>query len=210
MSLVLVQPKISQADQTANSTNGQMFVVQAQNATGLTSTGATLRLQSGTGTTAAGSIEFYVGATNYGNFDAALGLVLGVSAQFTMAHGGPIIKQADQTAGSTNGKTLKVQAQNATGATSTGGNLDLVSGTGTTAAGNTRLLSGATLVAQATPTTFEIATGAWLNVVKSAALGGGAAPTLGTIGGSGPTVAAQNKWVEMQSNGTTVWIPAWV
>lgn len=42
------------------------------------------------------------------------------------------------------------------------------------------------------------------------ALGGGAAATLGTIGGAGPTAAAQNSWMEYQVNGTTYWIPVWV
>ena len=46
------------------------------------------------------------------------------------------------------------------------------------------------------------------------ALGGGSAPTLGTIGGSGPTVATQNKWVEIHidESGTLVsyWIPVWI
>ena len=41
------------------------------------------------------------------------------------------------------------------------------------------------------------------------ALGGGASATLGTIGGSGPTVAAQNEWVQIEVNGNTRWIPAW-
>lgn len=42
------------------------------------------------------------------------------------------------------------------------------------------------------------------------ALGGGAAPTLGTIGGAGPTAAAQNSWVRaLDSTGAAVWIPAW-
>lgn len=42
------------------------------------------------------------------------------------------------------------------------------------------------------------------------ALGGGAAPTVGTIGGSGPTVAAQHGWVSCTVNGTTgYFIPVW-
>jgi len=42
------------------------------------------------------------------------------------------------------------------------------------------------------------------------ALGGGAAPTLGTIGGSGPATAAQNAWLEAKdSTGATIWIPVW-
>lgn len=42
------------------------------------------------------------------------------------------------------------------------------------------------------------------------ALGGGAAPIFGTIGGSGPTVAAQNSWMEYVQGGATYWIPVWV
>ena len=42
------------------------------------------------------------------------------------------------------------------------------------------------------------------------ALGGGAAPTLGTIGGSGPASAAQNSWVLMKdSTGASFWVPVW-
>jgi hypothetical protein len=42
------------------------------------------------------------------------------------------------------------------------------------------------------------------------ALGGGAAPTFGTIGGSGPTVAAQNTWLRMKdSAGAIIWLPVW-
>lgn len=42
------------------------------------------------------------------------------------------------------------------------------------------------------------------------ALGGGAAPTLGTIGGSGPATAAQNTWLRvLDSTGAAAWIPVW-
>lgn len=42
------------------------------------------------------------------------------------------------------------------------------------------------------------------------ALGGGAAPTFGTIGGSGPATAAQNTWLLMKdSTGASFWVPAW-
>lgn len=42
------------------------------------------------------------------------------------------------------------------------------------------------------------------------ALGGGSAPTLGTIGGSGPAVAAQNSWARMiDSTGAACWVPVW-
>lgn len=57
---------------------------------------------------------------------------------------------------------------------------------------------------------LNVPTGVHLNIVKSQALGVGAPATLGLIGGSGPTVAAQNKWVEVKSNGTTGWMAFWV
>jgi hypothetical protein len=42
------------------------------------------------------------------------------------------------------------------------------------------------------------------------ALGGGATPTLGTIGGSGPATAAQNSWMRIvDSAGAAFWVPAW-
>lgn len=42
------------------------------------------------------------------------------------------------------------------------------------------------------------------------ALGGGATATLGTIGGSGPTTAAQNSWLRvLDSTGAACWIPVW-
>lgn len=42
------------------------------------------------------------------------------------------------------------------------------------------------------------------------ALGGGAAPTVGTIGGSGPSAAAQRNWLRfIESDGTASFIPVW-
>lgn len=42
------------------------------------------------------------------------------------------------------------------------------------------------------------------------ALGGGSAPTLGTIGGSGPATAGQNSWAQFEdSAGNTMWVPVW-
>jgi hypothetical protein len=47
--------------------------------------------------------------------------------------------------------------------------------------------------------------------VPLAALGGGAAPTLGTIGGAGPANAAQQGWLRIiESTGSTVFMPVWV
>jgi hypothetical protein len=41
------------------------------------------------------------------------------------------------------------------------------------------------------------------------ALGGGATPTLGTIGGSGPTAAGQNEWIEIHTQNGARFVPAW-
>ena len=42
------------------------------------------------------------------------------------------------------------------------------------------------------------------------ALGGGAAPTLGTIGGSGPAAAAQRAWLRViESDGVASFMPLW-
>jgi hypothetical protein len=49
-----------------------------------------------------------------------------------------------------------------------------------------------------------------VDVNNGIALGGGAAPTLGTIGATGPTAAAQAQWVEIDIGGTPHWIPVWV
>lgn len=41
------------------------------------------------------------------------------------------------------------------------------------------------------------------------ALGGGASATLGTIGGSGPTTAAQNEWLELHTQNGKRFVPCW-
>ena len=48
-----------------------------------------------------------------------------------------------------------------------------------------------------------------VDVNNPIALGGGAAATLGTIGGGGPTAAAQAQWVEIDIGGTAHWIAVW-
>lgn len=49
-----------------------------------------------------------------------------------------------------------------------------------------------------------------VDINNGIALGGGAAATLGTIGGAGPTVAAQAQWVEIDIAGVAHWIPVWI
>lgn len=39
--------------------------------------------------------------------------------------------------------------------------------------------------------------------------GTGSTATLGKIGGSGPTTAAQFQWIKVSVNGTIGWVPEW-
>jgi hypothetical protein len=48
-----------------------------------------------------------------------------------------------------------------------------------------------------------------LQVSAAQALGGGAGATLGTIGGGGPGVAAQNEWVQIDTENGTRFVPVW-
>jgi hypothetical protein len=48
-----------------------------------------------------------------------------------------------------------------------------------------------------------------IRVDGAAALGGGGAPTLGTIGGTGPATAAQNEWIEIWTQNGKRFVPAW-
>ena len=48
-----------------------------------------------------------------------------------------------------------------------------------------------------------------VDINNGIALGGGAGATLGAIGGSGPTAAAQAQWVEIDIGGVAHWIPVW-
>lgn len=57
-------PTLHQADNTTNSATAQSLAIQAQNATGTTSTGGNLILESGTGTSSNGSVVIKTGAND--------------------------------------------------------------------------------------------------------------------------------------------------
>lgn len=80
---------------------------------------------------------------------------LGVNATFLTGVSSPTISQADNTTASATGQALTIQAQNATGTTSVGGNLILTSGTGTSINGFVQLQSGGTTVAQVSSNQFS-------------------------------------------------------
>jgi hypothetical protein len=59
--------------------------------------------------------------------------------------------------------------------------------------------------------TFPDTSGTVLVGISTDAPGGGAAATLGTIGGSGPATATMSAWEKViRKDGTTAWIPTWV
>lgn len=68
----------------------------------------------------------------------------GAIVQWASTSAAPSLNQATVATNSATGQALKVQAQNASGTTSTGGGLTLTSGSGTSAAGVTKLQTGGT------------------------------------------------------------------
>ena len=142
-------PTIFQVDNVTASSAGQTLTLQAQNATGATSTGGLLRLTSGTGTTVAGNIALQTGAAT----KLLIAPTIITQENSTYAFGGtadivsvttPRFMQNDKTTVSGVGEPLTIQAQNETGATSTGGALNLTSGTGTSVIGNVNVQTGGT------------------------------------------------------------------
>ena len=73
----VVTPELSQTDDTIASATGDTLTVQAQNATGATSTGGDLHLTSGTGTSTDGEVEVQVGGLVAAIFDENTVLTLG-------------------------------------------------------------------------------------------------------------------------------------
>lgn len=133
-----ITPTINHADNTTASATGTGFSITAQNATGTTSIGGDLLLSSGSGTSSAGKIRLKSAGTTV--------LIVGSNTlSFNQGTSAPAFGQIDQTANSTNGQKLIIASQNATGTTSTGGDLQINSGTGTTTAGKLTLLAGATV-----------------------------------------------------------------
>lgn len=130
---------ISQA--LGSSGTGAATTLQAQNIT--TGTGGDLNLTSGSGSVANGSVNIQTGGTTRITCNPA-----GTGLQWATGLASVTLSQADKTTNSGTGATLTIQAQNETGTTSTGGILDLRSGTGTTAAGAVTIRRGATTAIQ--------------------------------------------------------------
>jgi len=138
----VVSPKLFQIDIGTASATGQTLTVHAQNATGATSFGGNLDLTSGTGTTGPGAVNLQTGGTSrFTVTDTKLSMAAPTLA-FTPTQASATIRQDDEI--SVNGRTLLVQAQNSTAGGSTGGALDLRSGTGISLPGAVTIRAGAT------------------------------------------------------------------
>lgn len=137
-------PTLTQADLTTNGATGQTLTVQAQNATGTTSTGGALVLTSGTGTSSAGDVVVQNGATDGLRVSATSIIAYIALVQWQSAVASPTLQQGQTATASATGQTLTIRAQDAVGATSTGGALNLTSGSGTSAAGVVSIQSAGT------------------------------------------------------------------
>ena len=156
------------AQSTVASGTGATLTVQAQNTS--SGTGGALTLTSGTGTTAAGSVNIQTGGvsrvmvnpttTTFADTATALTITPASAGttiiQFATGATAANINQADKTTNSGTGAALTIQAQNETGTTSTGGALNLTSGTGTTTDGSVTLKTGTTARLTIAPTLATI------------------------------------------------------
>lgn len=148
----------SQATSNDGSTGG-ILGMSAGNATGTNGTGGAVNVSAGSGNTANGSINFRTGTTTFFTF-LSPNPAGTVNAQFVSGITTLNLLQANNSTNGATGAPFKVQAQNATGTTSTGGNLLLTSGTGTTIAGQVKLQTGGTDRITVAATGVQIGSGA--------------------------------------------------
>ena len=143
---------------TADGYTGGILGLSAGNATGTTGTGGSVNISSGTGNTNPGSINFRVGTTTFATF-LTPNPTGAVDLNFVNTITAPRLIHANNGTASYTGAPFTIQAQNATGATSIGGDLILRSGTGTTVDGYTRLFAGNNEQARVVPNKFFMMNG---------------------------------------------------
>lgn len=152
----------------------------------------------------AGGTGAYVQIINSGGNVALFGsgsiIWYAPNVYWTQGAANPKLYQQDVATASITGASLTVQAQNATGLTSTGGGLNLSSGTGTTTAGNVALQTGGTTRFYVSPTQVV----SYLSIFTSAQLyftANDAAPSLAQVthvsdlATNNITIAPQIPWV---------------
>jgi hypothetical protein len=173
-------PTVSQGSVTTASATGQALTIQAQNATGTTSTGGAAVITSGTGTTVSGNVQLQTGAvdrvivhptfTEFRDSAEAYRItpvsVGATTLQAASTATSVIYKQADLTTASGTGAATTIQAQNETGTTSTGGALNLTSGTGTATNGSVNLQAGGITTASVVTNKFVFNAGSRRNVTR--------------------------------------------
>jgi len=156
----VTSPTLNQA--TTGGASGQTLTIQAQNAL---TTGGNVVVTSGTGVTA-GNVNLQTGGvtrvsvnptfTTFNDTSEAY-RITPVSAGATTLQAintatSVTYKQGDLTTNGGVGAATTLQAQNETGTTSTGGALNLTSGTGTTTAGNVNIQTGGSTRMSINPT----------------------------------------------------------
>jgi hypothetical protein len=131
----------------------------------------------------------------------------GGGARLRIVNGGPVQINSSPLAIGTAGTSKFAMQLNG----STDANVVFVNGAGTVGVGVDITTDGTiAFKTRAFADTAIIACSAFKTTTALVALGGGATPTLGTIGASGPTTAAQNTWLRLlDSTGAAFWVPAW-
>jgi parallel beta-helix repeat protein len=134
-----VGPQLLQASTSVG--NGQALSIIAQSSTAASSTGGNLFLSSGSGTSSNGTIRLAVAnSTGVQITPSNSG-----ASSYTVVAGATSATFNQSTTSSANGANMTVQAQGSSMAASTGGNLELKSGTGTNSNGQTRLWAGSSV-----------------------------------------------------------------
>lgn len=124
-------PTIYQANKTSG--NGTQLTIQAQNATGGSSTGGQLCLTSGSGTSAHGTVVVQTGGTDRMVVSTTSVALAVASLIFDLSVTSPTIKPVDRSSGTA--QALTIAAQSTSAASGTGGNLNLFGGAGTGGSG---------------------------------------------------------------------------
>lgn len=148
----VVTPTINQVTPGAGS-SGQTLTIQAQNSGTGATTGGIASITSGTGGSFGGTVDLSTGGVLKVRIHPTVSAIAANSntiqlfeskVRFDSTQVLPRVMQDDVTATSATGTSLYFQAQNATGAGSTGGNAVISSGSGTATNGNIQLQTGGT------------------------------------------------------------------
>lgn len=138
-----------------NAPTGSNFIIQCD--------GSSTWLNSPTSS----GINIMVNGTTEMAFTAASIVLTPASLQWLTSVTNPILSQSNNTTNSATAQNLTVQAQNATGTTSIGGNLVLTSGTGTSTNGTINLQVGGTTTASLITNKFVTTKGRRRNVTPT-------------------------------------------